>query len=280
MVYKTNLCDFRQDECKKKYCDKAHNSSDLRNIVALYYSDHQSPALQQIPEQPNESNLPPDFSSEDIDIPSISNKSLSSKQQKDVIIPPFDINSYKTMPCQDDKCSSNECKYYHNNLERRRKIDKDEYMNTYCQSVQTEEGKLQEPEHCPKKDNCRFCHTKNEFYYHPENFKKKPCKRAKCNYGVYCPDIHGNEEILTEQNEEIILERLEGECKEMSKKVAALRLLAKEWECPLCGNIMSDPHYTGIVLCCKYFLCSQCINSMEECFKCKEKKPKATFLEN
>ena len=107
----------------------------------------------------------------------------------------FSLDTFKTIICPNkDSCDNANCLYYHNELERRRLR---QYENTLCSHV-NDGIKYLSPSNCGEGEECKHCHTKNELYYHPLNYKKEVCKRVHCTYGSLCSDIHINELPLTE----------------------------------------------------------------------------------
>lgn len=100
----------------------------------------------------------------------------------------FDVESYKTVACKREVCTDKNCLHYHNVLERRR-TGSNRYKSSMCSNVFVN-GRYGNPSACLNGDNCQYCHTKNELYYHKDNYKKSQCKRNSCRYGQYCPDMH------------------------------------------------------------------------------------------
>jgi len=165
LKYKTEectKCDKQPEE--KLICWRAHDERELRDLKELYFNtnDH------------NKINESKDFE--------------------------IDLDTYKTEECEGDCEDIYTCPYYHNELERRRPPCFD-YVAEMCKKVYVEDEFL-DPIKCTKHNACRFCHTKNELYYHKEMFRKKKCTRKPCKYGAdNCPDIH---EIGEEHNVEIL----------------------------------------------------------------------------
>eukprot|EP00826_Nyctotherus_ovalis_P017608 TRINITY_DN15192_c0_g1_i1.p1 TRINITY_DN15192_c0_g1~~TRINITY_DN15192_c0_g1_i1.p1 ORF type:complete len:331 (+),score=78.16 TRINITY_DN15192_c0_g1_i1:467-1459(+) len=111
--------------------------------------------------------------------------------KKTQVVSKFSVETYKTAACKKELCRDKNCLHYHNTLERRR-TGKYKYKNSMCSHVFVD-GKYVDPSFCLNGDNCQYCHTKNELYYHKDNYKKNQCKRHSCRYGQYCPDIHSGE---------------------------------------------------------------------------------------
>lgn len=116
-----------------------------------------------------------------------------------IFITKFEQSTFKTQPCPNGSPHNfYQCLYYHNPLERRRPYQY-EFVNSMCRNIFIN-GVYNDPSLCSMGDQCKSCHTKNEFYYHQLNFRKKACVRKQCVYGEYCPDIHY--EIIREQEGE------------------------------------------------------------------------------
>ena len=54
--------------------------------------------------------------------------------------------------------------------------------------------------HCPQGDNCIYCHTRVEEFYHPDKYKAKFCQSylsttGLCDYGEYCSFAHNEAEL-------------------------------------------------------------------------------------
>lgn len=177
LLYKTSLCascksfdmkntgelpDCPNNSCE---CSYAHSIEDLRDLSKIYNLDIEKIQIQ------NET---------------IIKNSVKSPAGMRI----FNQETYKTFPCPDrEECKNKECLNYHNALERRRPSHY-KYRNEMCPKVY-KDNKFLNPLNCINKDYCQFCHTKNEFYYHKENYRKKICTRNPCRYGEkYCPDIH------------------------------------------------------------------------------------------
>ena len=285
------LCEYRRDECKKKHCHKAHSAADLRNIVQLYYSDHQSEALQPIPETSGGSEIQEQDATQKEDSGSVHSEHFqqshltSSKKPAATAfkyLPPFDLSTYKTVKCSEESCAVDDCELYHNNLERRRNPEHFYYEDERCTKT-FKDGKYLDPAECSKGDKCKLCHTKNEFYYHEKNYKTKDCNRELCKYGDYCPDIHKDEIVLQQdakgrRNDADVIEHLNKRISNLQSALTNSKKIAIDWNCPMCGDSMVEKAKAGIILCCKYMMCAKCIREMGACFKCKQTNPKAVYL--
>ncbi len=174
LTYKTTMCKYPATEGKSglctllgEKCPKSHGKPDLRSLVEFYLGKAEP--------------LPPPRQQEE-------------QKRRDIILSPassqaFDIvNTYKTVRCPNPACADLHCQYYHNSLERRR-ADWRRYRPEMC-SIVFVNNRYEPPSSCPRGDICEYCHTKNELYYHPQNYRKKLCTRQPCRYGRLCPDIH------------------------------------------------------------------------------------------
>ena len=233
LCYKTTLCDFNEEECRKKYCDKAHAKNDLRDIVLLYYTDNRSSALSPLTFKGNI----------------------------------FDIKTYKTEGCEKPECKNNQCVYYHNDLERRRNPSDYNYEPKLCPYIYKKE--YLPPDNCPKKDKCTLCNTKNEYKYHPVNYKTKLCNRDPCTYGSYCSDIHESD-----------IEKLTKELNDLQVKAKEIRKIEKNWRCSFCKEVVRSVKDAAILLCCKYMVCKECLENDLVCLKCKKEIKVATYFDN
>ncbi len=273
LMYKTRMCDYRtEQECPLKYCDRAHNISDLRNIVKLYYSDHQSEALMPLSESAESFTTGVDDTSLSVE------PAFSSPLKK--ILPLFDHRRYKARPCPNVHCSDKQCPFFHNPLERRRDPDEFRYGNLVCEKVLVD-GHYSDPKACPRGDRCPNCHTKNEFYYHEMNYKVKDCTRGPtCHYGIYCPDRHSDDLQLTPSNEDDVARRLQTMCEELKQEIREVEAVRQNWKCSRCGQLVRDRSMAMIVLCCRYISCSDCTKRFNRCFKCGDANYKAVSMSN
>jgi len=156
LVYKTVLCSLKET-CKNRHCSFAHSLDDLRRLKEIFREEV-----------------------------------IKKEQQQSESNKGFDIEMYKTIGCKKkDTCKDKNCLHYHNLFEKRR-LPKYKYNSDMCSNVFVK-GRYESPSLCLNGDNCQYCHTKNERYYHKENYKKSICKRSNCRYGVFCPDIHSSD---------------------------------------------------------------------------------------
>lgn len=169
LTYKGVMCQYETEDgyrCLKlnERCPKAHGLNDLRDIGSILRklrANAETPA---------------------VNITAISDISMIQGE--------FSLSTFRTLECPNKEfCKSPDCIHFHNELERRRSPDDFSYNGVMCSRVHIN-NKFKHPSSCQKGDKCTHCHTKNEMYYHKDNFKIKPCTRRKCPYGKHCPDVH------------------------------------------------------------------------------------------
>eukprot|EP00826_Nyctotherus_ovalis_P014626 TRINITY_DN14090_c0_g1_i2.p1 TRINITY_DN14090_c0_g1~~TRINITY_DN14090_c0_g1_i2.p1 ORF type:complete len:365 (-),score=52.50 TRINITY_DN14090_c0_g1_i2:102-1169(-) len=191
----------------------------------------------------------------------------------------FDVYLHKTVKCAKYNCKDYfNCLGYHNPLEQRRNIKEIHYEAVMCKFAFVN-GKYVDPKDCIKGNKCTYCHTKNELYYHPKNFRTSYCHRKPCLYGKYCSDIH-SESSLKPEDSEVLEKEYEG-LKERLSKVKNLIAIADEyWICGKCKQLlMSSVHFLKD---CGHKLCSTCVEDVK-CSACDtkiEKKPVVIELIN
>eukprot|EP00826_Nyctotherus_ovalis_P019925 TRINITY_DN16209_c0_g2_i1.p2 TRINITY_DN16209_c0_g2~~TRINITY_DN16209_c0_g2_i1.p2 ORF type:complete len:259 (-),score=57.04 TRINITY_DN16209_c0_g2_i1:156-932(-) len=218
------MCDYGVAEGTKcryygESCSRAHGMDDLRDLSAVLKPDEDSAAIESI-------------------------------------MPPFNIDTFRTVECPSStKCKRPDCTYFHNELQRRRNPKLFNYNNGLCPYI-IKEGKLISPANCSQGDKCNFCHTENELCYHKLNYKKKPCERKPCLREAYCPDIHQPAVVSQKQ------------VREDKKLDRELRESGKFWRCNRCGSVIDDMFY--YLKACQNKLCEGCKGRMvkEGIYKC------------
>ncbi len=167
-------------------------------------------------------------------------KIAGARREYGMVLTQFSVDTFRTVVCPNkDGCDNSDCLYYHNELERRRPSDC-KYVSKICQQV-LENGKYVDPANCAKGDDCEFCHTKNELYYHRDNYKKKLCQRRGCGYGKFCPDIHPEEAKAEPKKaaESAELKELESELAKCRRKMEKLKAEKQDLKKQL---VSSAPH--------------------------------------
>ena len=244
LVYKTMLCEGEEGECNIRFCFKAHKEEELRNLVALYCMNPHSEALQPINKEKD----------------SFIESSLLADRWE------LDLNTYKTVFCEKEGCNSTSCLKYHNSLEKRRDPTQWKYSNIRCPYTYKE--KYLNPTNCPKDDECDRCHTKNEFCYHPKNYKTRKCERTVCN-DIYCANLHSYD-----------ISKLQSDLGKLESSIEKLKRVLKSWQCPICKKQVEEVDDAAIVLCCRYMACVTCVEQLEICMQCNKPPKNATRFNN
>ena len=73
---------------------------------------------------------------------------------------------YKTQECANRPCKDSNCENFHYRHERRRVWHNDNYKVSKCVKIFIN-GQWNDPGQCDFLDKCIYCHTENEFEYHP-----------------------------------------------------------------------------------------------------------------
>ena len=203
--------------------------------------------------------------------------------------PEFNIDTFKVHECQLDSGCPNDyhvCPYYH----KSEKVDEARrppllfgYLGSTGDICFNQRRSEYCPEHCPCGIFCRYVHSKNEFNYHQDHFRKEfDCKRKKDKYGkcIYlntCYGKHKKEEynkiIEEEKEEEFDEEKLNSDedIQESKNKNKNIFNIAKAFRCRKCQNVESFICYLKE---CKHFLCVKCCKKLFNEYKKKERKNK------
>ena len=113
----------------------------------------------------------------------------------------IDLSSFKVHKCQLDKTCPNDyhlCPYYHESEkekdQKRRPLFLFRYSSEVCEHCFDKKKKRYIIKNCPYGDFCHFIHSKNEYNYHTNNFRKQyKCVRnkgGKCPFIKTCYGIH------------------------------------------------------------------------------------------
>ena len=203
----------------------------------------------------------------------------------------FNLDTFKVHKCQLDKNCPNDyhlCPYYHKS---EKNDDKRRPLLLFGYSGNTGDICFDEKKrrYCPEKCNCgifcNFLHSKNEYNYHPEHFRKEyECKRdkikGKCKFEKTCYAMHtyssDEEEVEGEEDDEEIKEEDIEEDEAISgtrKKVNGLFTVAKTFRCRKCQNVAENGE-----LCffsdCNHFICIKCFKKIVAELNKKKKKNK------
>ena len=201
--------------------------------------------------------------------------------------PKFNIDTFKVHKCQlDEEACPNDyhiCPYYHKKAkvdEMRRPPSLFGYSGSTGDICFDSKKKVYCPEKCPCGIFCRFLHSKNEFNYHQDHFRKEfDCKRKKdrnnkCVFIRTCygkhPENEYKEESEEEKEEEIEEEEIEKDedIQDSEKKGKNALNVAKAFRCRKCQYIESVITYFKN---CKHFMCLKCFKKL---FKEKKKEGK------
>ena len=201
--------------------------------------------------------------------------------------PKFNIDTFKVHKCQlDEEACPNDyhiCPYYHKKAkvdEMRRPPSLFGYSGSTGDICFDSKKKVYCPEKCPCGIFCRFLHSKNEFNYHQDHFRKEfDCKRKKdrnnkCVFIRTCygkhPENEYKEESEEEKEEEIEEEEIEKDedIQDSEKKGKNALNVAKAFRCRKCQYIENIITYFKN---CKHFMCLKCFKKL---FKEKKKEGK------
>ena len=218
---------------------------------------------------------------------------------KNIRIKDFNLKTFKVHKCQldtDGKCPNDYhlCPYYHDSNKDKNK-DKDErrrplwlfrYSSEMCEACYDKKKKRYIVKNCPLGDFCNNVHSKNEYNYHIDNFRRiYPCTRnpeGRCPFFITCYGFHkgeneGNypaEEEEGENDDSINEENLENEdddIKEIKDKIKNSIIIGKNFRCRKCNELKSILNY---FIDCKHFLCQNCFKKITFDLKKSKKERK------
>ena len=203
----------------------------------------------------------------------------------------FNLDTFKVLECNNefDQCEKDYhlCYFYHDKSEKRRPPKLFRYCGDICEKVLMN-GKYY-PENCPYQNYCHFCHSKYEFYYHSENFRKIViCVRnrnenGECEFIETCYGIHNNDEYnrLSKKKKKIDLKEIE--LKNLIKKYDVLKKTIQHFSCLNCKKLPKDKvFYADKVIHDKkiHFLCKKCKESCEnKCPICQKEMLEDNIIE-
>ena len=191
----------------------------------------------------------------------------------------IDLKSFKVHKCQLDKSCPNDyhlCPFYHES-EKQRDLKRRppflfRYSSEICKNCFDENKNKYNAKNCELGDFCNNIHSKNEYNYHLNNFRKLfKCTRnpkGKCPFIKTCYGIH-NKEIDNDSDDEekeesedssIDVEKLEDEdLKDIKVKIKKIVEIGNQYRCRKCNQLKP-------VICffidCKHFLCINCLKKM------------------
>ena len=203
----------------------------------------------------------------------------------------FNLDTFKVLECNNefDQCEKDYhlCYFYHDKSEKRRPPKLFRYCGDICEKVLMN-GKYY-PENCPYQNYCHFCHSKYEFYYHSENFRKIViCVRnrnenGECEFIETCYGIHNNDEYnrLSKKKKKIDLKEIE--LKNLIKKYDVLKKTIQHFSCLNCKKLPKDKvFYADKVIHDNkfHFLCKKCKESCEnKCPICQKEMLEDNIIE-
>ena len=199
--------------------------------------------------------------------------------------------------CQLDKTCPNDyhlCPYYHESEkekdQKRRPLFLFRYSSEVCEHCFDKKKKRYIIKNCPYGDFCHFIHSKNEYNYHTNNFRKQyKCVRnkgGKCPFIKTCYGIHEesdynknseNEGEESEENGENEDEKLleDEDIMKIKEKVENIVTIGKNFICRQCRFLKPEIVFSKN---CEHFLCLACFkhikNNLKKSKKEKDKKNK------
>ena len=197
----------------------------------------------------------------------------------------FNIDTFKFHKCQlDSECPNDYhlCPFYHSSIkgdEKRRPFSLFGYSGGPGDLCFNEKMKKYTPKKCVCGIFCQYIHSKNEYNYHPDHFRKYcQCKRkkvkGKCIYYKTCYGIHSDdnqnnslneeeEEEEEEENENKIMEEAKNdeEVIEKKTKVDMTFMVAKTFRCRKCQKVSKKGELIYF-LKCKHFICMKCFRKL------------------
>ena len=203
----------------------------------------------------------------------------------------FNLDTFKVHKCQLDKNCPNDyhlCPYYHKseiNDGERRPLSLFSYSGNTGDICFDDRRRRYCPEKCICGIFCNFLHSKNEYNYHPEHFRKEyKCQRdkirGKCIYEKTCYAKHSyssdEEEMEGEEDDEEINEEDIEENENISdtkKKVNNLFTVAKTMRCRKCQNVAENGEL-AFFRDCSHFICIKCFKRISFGSNKKKKKNK------
>ena len=140
------------------------------------------------------------------------------------------------------------CPFYHNKDDPpRRSPALFKYIPFACKFCEINDNNNK----CKLGDFCLYAHNKNEYKFHPYNYKNE----SECD---------NQKEIKEEQNEEIIVDEIEDEDINIKKeKIRKLIKKEKRFLCRKCNRIDNNGKLCYFIEC-KHFLCKKCFVKMKE----------------
>ena len=276
LMYKTILC--RNKKCSNNLCSYSHNlGEDLRLIYD--YQDEKICKLM---------------------LKLMKRKILHIEDYLNHFEIPlkFSLNDFKILKCKNGKLCQKDphlCYCYHSEEEIRRPPKLFRYINKRCDYAQKNEKSFYRPDLCIFGIFCHFLHSKGEFNYHENNFRKRfNCTRKKGNDGncIFYETCYGKHEknnanvnvksdniILSNSNLDESNNEKNKEILDYENKIKNIENVLKFFFCKKCGVIPNN--YLSYVTKCGHIFCHacalQCVKE-KKCFKCDSVIEKGSIL--
>jgi hypothetical protein len=158
----------------------------------------------------------------------------------------YDFKDFKTVKCMKNFNHNNKsCPFYHK-FDRRRDLKKITYSAEYCTKYNCEDG-----------DKCSKCHNQIEYWYHPNNFKKNPCKLDVCSKTETCPFYHYDkgDRIYNEYEE---FKEIYDKCAEINNFLQKKQEKNQALEKFMCCYCCDGTRKAKIILRCGHGKCLEC----------------------
>ena len=212
--------------------------------------------------------------------------------------PEFNLDTFKVHKCQlDPDCPIDYhlCPYYHSKQkgdEKRRPPLLFGYSGNTGDICFDEKKKGYCPKKCKCGIFCQYLHSRNEYNYYPEHFRKvykcqREKKKGKCIYYKTCYGIHNYSSDEDEEEEEedeegkITPEEIENDenIQDIKDNVNKLVSISKKFRCRNCQNIAENGELCYFIEC-NHFICFKCFKKIcNENHKNKKKnKEKLSLL--
>ena len=202
--------------------------------------------------------------------------------------PEFNLDTFKVHKCQLDPNCPNDyhlCPYYHSKQkgdEQRRPPLLFGYSGNTGDICFDEKKKGYCPKKCKCGIFCQYLHSRNEYNYYPEHFRKVyKCQRekikGKCIYYKTCYGIHNyssdEEEEEEYEEDKIKPEEIENDedIEKIKDKVINSFSVAKNFRCRNCQNISENGELCYLQEC-NHFICYKCFKKI--CYEKNKKKKK------
>ena len=212
--------------------------------------------------------------------------------------PEFNLDTFKVHKCQLDPNCPNDyhlCPYYHSKQkgdEQRRPPLLFGYSGNTGDICFDEKKKGYCPKKCKCGIFCQYLHSRNEYNYYPDHFRKVyKCQRekikGKCIYYKTCYGIHNyssdedEEEEEEDEEDKITPEEIENDenIDKIKDKVNNSFSIGKNFRCRNCQNVSENGELCYLMEC-NHFICFKCFKKIcsENNKKKKKNKEKLSLL--